>query len=58
VTRFHRNLNIGAVVLPFAALLAAIPMLWNDLTGWTDLTLFAVMYAVSTAGITSASTAC
>jgi stearoyl-CoA desaturase (delta-9 desaturase) len=52
VTRLHRNVNIAAVVLPFVAFLAAIPMLWNELVGWTDLALFAVMYAVSTVGIT------
>jgi stearoyl-CoA desaturase (Delta-9 desaturase) len=52
VTRFHRNVNIAAVVLPFAAVLAAIPMLWNHLIGWTDLLLFAVMYCVSTGGVT------
>jgi stearoyl-CoA desaturase (Delta-9 desaturase) len=52
VTRLHRNVNIAAVVLPFAAFLAAIPMLWNELVGWTDLALFAGMYAVSTIGIT------
>ena len=40
MTRLHRNVNIAAVVLPFAAVLAAIPMLWNDLIGWSDLLLF------------------
>jgi stearoyl-CoA desaturase (delta-9 desaturase) len=52
VTRLHRNVNIGAVVLPFVAFLAAIPMLWNELIGWTDLALFAGMYLISTVGIT------
>ncbi len=52
VTRFHRNVNIAAVILPFVAFLAAIPMLWNELVGWTDLALFALMYGVSTMGIT------
>ena len=52
MTRLHRNVNIAAVVLPFAAVLAAIPMLWNDLIGWSDLLLFCVMYFVSTAGVT------
>ncbi|MGH2804744.1 MAG: acyl-CoA desaturase [Thermoleophilaceae bacterium] len=52
MTRFHRNLNVAAVVLPFVAFLGAIPMLWNELVGWTDLALFAVMYFVSTMGIT------
>jgi stearoyl-CoA desaturase (delta-9 desaturase) len=52
VTRFHRNVNIGAVVLPFLAFLAAVPMLWNTLVGWRDVALFLAMYAVSTMGIT------
>ncbi len=52
VTRLHRNINIAAVILPFAAFLAAVPMLWNELVGWTDLALFAGMYVVSTVGIT------
>ena len=52
MTRLHRNVNIAAVVLPFVAVLAAIPMLWNELIGWSDLLLFAVMYFFSTMGIT------
>jgi stearoyl-CoA desaturase (Delta-9 desaturase) len=52
VTRLHRNVNIAAVVLPFVAFLAAIPMLWNEYVGWTDLVLFVVMYFFSTMGIT------
>jgi stearoyl-CoA desaturase (Delta-9 desaturase) len=52
VTRFHRNVNIAAVVLPFLAILAAVPMFWNKLVGVTDLAMLIVMYAVSTVGIT------
>ena len=52
VTRTHRNINIAAVVLPFIAFLAAIPMLWNDLVGPLDLALFLLIYAISTIGIT------
>jgi fatty-acid desaturase len=52
MTRAHRNINIAAVVLPFAAFLAAIPMLWNELVGWTDLALLAVLYFLTAAGIT------
>jgi stearoyl-CoA desaturase (delta-9 desaturase) len=48
----HRNINIAAVILPFVAFVAAVPMLWNELVGWTDLALFAAMYGVSTIGIT------
>src|SRR5262245_23334705 len=52
MTRLHRNINIGAVVLPFAAFLSAIPMLWNELIGWVDLSLMAVMYFFTALGIT------
>jgi stearoyl-CoA desaturase (Delta-9 desaturase) len=52
VSRSQRNVNIAAVVLPFVAFLAAVPMFWNELVGWTDLALFAVMYFVTTMGIT------
>jgi len=40
------------VVIPFVAVIAAVPMLWNELIGWTDVALFCAMYFVSTMGIT------
>jgi stearoyl-CoA desaturase (delta-9 desaturase) len=52
MTRAHRNINIAAVVLPFVAFFAAIPMLWNDLVGPLDLALLFGIYVVSTMGIT------
>ena len=52
MTRAHRNINIAAVLLPFVAFIAAIPMLWNDLVGPLDLALLLTIYAVSTIGIT------
>src|SRR5918998_1192280 len=52
MTRAHRNVNIAAVVVPFIAFIAAIPMLWNELVGPLALALFLLMYAVSTIGIT------
>jgi stearoyl-CoA desaturase (delta-9 desaturase) len=52
VTRAHRNINIAAVLLPLAAFLAAVPMLWNELVGPLDLILLVSIYAVSTIGIT------
>ena len=33
MTRLQRNANIGAVIVPFVAVLAAIPLLWNQLVG-------------------------
>jgi stearoyl-CoA desaturase (delta-9 desaturase) len=44
--------NIGAVILPFVAFLAAIPLLWNELVGWTDLAIFAFMYLLTAVGVT------
>jgi stearoyl-CoA desaturase (Delta-9 desaturase) len=44
--------NIGAVIVPFVAFLAAIPLLWNELVGWTDLAIFAVMYLLTAVGVT------
>jgi stearoyl-CoA desaturase (delta-9 desaturase) len=52
VTRAHRNINIAAVVLPFVAFLAAIPLLWNEWVGPLDLALLVVMYFLSAGGIT------
>jgi stearoyl-CoA desaturase (delta-9 desaturase) len=52
VTRLHRNVNIGAVVLPFVAFLVAIPLLWNDLVRPADLAILAAMYFVTALGIT------
>ena len=52
MTRAHRNVNIAAVVLPFVAFLAAIPMLWNELVGWTDLAVLLLMYFLTTIGVT------
>jgi stearoyl-CoA desaturase (Delta-9 desaturase) len=52
VTRAHRNINIAAVVLPFVAFLAAIPLLWNKWIGPLDLMLLACLYFVSAGGIT------
>src|SRR2546426_5887841 len=52
MTRLERNVNVGAVVVPFLAFLAAIPLLWNRLVGVTDLALFAVMYLLCGLGVT------
>jgi stearoyl-CoA desaturase (Delta-9 desaturase) len=52
VTRAHRNINIAAVVLPFVAFIAAIPLLWNEWVRPLDLALLVVLYFVSAGGIT------
>jgi stearoyl-CoA desaturase (delta-9 desaturase) len=52
VTRAHRNINIAAVVLPFAAFIAAIPLVWNEWVRPLDLVMLVVLYFVSAGGIT------
>jgi stearoyl-CoA desaturase (Delta-9 desaturase) len=52
MTRAHRNVNIGAVILPFVAFVAALPLLWNELVGWTDLAILAGVYFVTAVSIT------
>ena len=52
MSRFERNLNIGAVIVPFLAFVAAIPLLWNELVGWTDLAILLAGYLATGIGIT------
>jgi stearoyl-CoA desaturase (Delta-9 desaturase) len=52
MSRARRNANVMAVILPFVAFLAAIPLLWNKLIGWQDLVIFGVLYLASAAGVT------
>ena len=52
VTRTEKIANLGAVVVPFAAVLAAVPLLWNSLVGWSDLAVMAAMYLLTALGIT------
>ena len=52
MTRVERNVNVGAVIVPFLAFLVAVPLLWNRLVGVTDLVLFAVMYVLCGVGVT------
>jgi stearoyl-CoA desaturase (Delta-9 desaturase) len=52
MTRLQRNANIGAVIVPFVAVLAAIPLLWNQLVGWTDVGIMVGVYLATAFGIT------
>lgn len=52
MTRAHRISNLVAVILPFVMFLTAIVLLWNKAVGWTDLAIFAFMYAITGFGIT------
>jgi stearoyl-CoA desaturase (delta-9 desaturase) len=44
--------NLGAVVLPFAAAVAAAALLWNRLVSPVDLAIAAAMYLLTAVGIT------
>ena len=52
MSKLERNANLAAVVLPFAAFIAAIVLLWNSWVGPADLAILAGMYLVTAIGIT------
>jgi stearoyl-CoA desaturase (delta-9 desaturase) len=52
MTRLERNVNIGAVVVPFAGTVAAAITLWGHFLSPLDVVLFFVLYAISAVGIT------
>ncbi len=52
MTRTEKIANLGAVVVPFVATLAAIVLLWNRLVSARDLEIAAVMYLLTAVGIT------
>jgi stearoyl-CoA desaturase (Delta-9 desaturase) len=52
MTRTTKIANLGAVVVPFLATLAAIVLFWNRIVSATDLAILAVMYLLTATGIT------
>jgi stearoyl-CoA desaturase (Delta-9 desaturase) len=48
----HRVANLTAVVIPFAAFIAALALLWNRWVGWTDVAILFVMYSLTCVGVT------
>src|SRR4051794_16961060 len=53
MTRIERNVNLAAVFGPFLILALVVPFAWSsDLLGWSDLVVFAVMYAITGFGVT------
>jgi stearoyl-CoA desaturase (delta-9 desaturase) len=52
MTRTTKFANLGAVVIPFLATLAAILLFWNRVVSGTDLAILAAMYVLTAAGIT------
>jgi stearoyl-CoA desaturase (Delta-9 desaturase) len=52
MTRAERVANLIGVVVPFAGLLAAVVLLWQDWVDWIDLSILAVTYLMFGAGVT------
>jgi stearoyl-CoA desaturase (Delta-9 desaturase) len=52
MTRATRLVNLGAVVVPFLATLAAIVLFWNRIVSPADLAILTVMYLLTATGIT------
>jgi stearoyl-CoA desaturase (delta-9 desaturase) len=52
MTRTTKLANLGAVVVPFLATLAAIVLFWNRIVSATDLAILTVMYLLTATGIT------
>jgi len=52
MTRLQRNANIAAVIVPFVAVLAAVPLLWNSLVGPADVAIMVGVYLATAFGIT------
>jgi stearoyl-CoA desaturase (delta-9 desaturase) len=52
MTKTEKIANLGAVVLPFAATVAAIALLWNSLVKPADLLIALVLYLLTGLGIT------
>jgi hypothetical protein len=52
MSRTTKVANLGAVVVPFLATLAAIVLFWNRIVSPTDLAILAVMYLLTATGIT------
>src|SRR5665811_997473 len=50
--RAEKIANLGAVVLPFAATIAAVTLFWNRLVSPADLAIAAAMYLLTAVGIT------
>jgi stearoyl-CoA desaturase (Delta-9 desaturase) len=52
MTKIERRVNIAAVVVPFVAVALAVPLLWGDWIGPSDVIVFAIMYVLSGFGVT------
>ncbi|HLK94386.1 MAG TPA: acyl-CoA desaturase [Nocardioidaceae bacterium] len=53
LSRGERMTLAAFVVVPFVALLAAVPLAWGGLLGWSDVVITFVMYTITGLGITA-----
>jgi stearoyl-CoA desaturase (delta-9 desaturase) len=52
MTRTERYVSLGSVIIPFAAFVLAIVLLWQRAVDGTDLAIMGVMYALTALGVT------
>jgi stearoyl-CoA desaturase (delta-9 desaturase) len=52
MTKIERRVNMAAVVVPFVVVALAVPLLWGDWIGPSDVIVFAIMYVLSGFGVT------
>ncbi|HLM69571.1 MAG TPA: fatty acid desaturase [Longimicrobium sp.] len=52
MSTLEKRVNLGAVLIPFLATLAAIVILWNRAVSVTDLAILATMYVLTGLGVT------
>lgn len=52
MTKVEKAVNLGAVVVPFLAVLVAVALLWNSWVSPADLAIAAAMYMMTAVGIT------
>jgi stearoyl-CoA desaturase (Delta-9 desaturase) len=52
MSKLERRVNIAAVVIPFLVVALAVPLLWGDWIGPSDVLVFAIMYVLSGFGVT------
>ena len=52
MSKIEKTVNLGAVVVPFLASIAAVFLLWGDLVSARDLAIMGVMYLLTAVGIT------
>ena len=52
MTKLEKRVNLLAVVIPFAAMIAAIVLLWNSAVAATDLAILLGMYLITGVGVT------